>query len=45
MNYVIVGAKAKTLPFAPCLRRLAAPTKATPERAVARRRQESDEVC
>jgi hypothetical protein len=48
---IVVGAKAKTLPFARCLCRLAAPTKTTPERAesavlsVARQRQDSDEVC
>jgi hypothetical protein len=44
-----VGAKAKTLPFARCLRRLATPTKTAPERSpfvlsIARRRQDSDEV-
>jgi hypothetical protein len=45
-----VGAKAKTLPFTRCLRRLATPTKTTPERSpfvpsIAIERQDSDEVC
>jgi hypothetical protein len=42
---IAVGAKAKTLPFARCLRRLATPTKTTPERAEGAGRMRTDAIA